>query len=161
MTLPPKAKPKFEAFMNIYEELGTAFQASKISLLIEISATWAKSFEQIRAMLKEEKPRATRSAIAAGMEQGLRDLPNILATLPEQERRNALNTYRRIMQSSLPNFFESELKKREQIIARGKIKNDREWYLLRDRVDEIEGNASQTSELVVLYKLLDSYEAPT
>lgn len=112
-------------------------------------------------MLKEEKPRATRSAIAAGMEQGLRDLPNILATLPEQERRNALNTYRRIMQSSLPNFFESELKKREQIITRGKIKNDREWYLLRDRVDEIEGNASQTSELVVLYKLLDSYEAPT
>lgn len=161
MTLAPKAKPKLEVFMNLYEELGTAFQASRIPLLIEISANWAKSFEQIHAMLKEEKPRATRSAIAAGMEQGLRDLPNILDSLSEQERRKVLNTYRRIVQSNLPNFFESELKKREQIIARGKIKNDREWYLLRARVDEIEADVSQTSELVVLYKLLDSYEAPT
>ena len=43
-------------------------------------------------------------------------------------------------------------------MARGKIKSENEFYLIRNRVDEIEGEASFKIELSVLYKLIDDYE---
>ena len=104
-------------------------------------------------MLSEAKPGVNRSALVAGLEQGLRETPLVLASLPEMERNSALKTFRRVVQSNIPSFFEKEREAREKVIARGKLKNENEWYLLRHRVDELEGNAAQVTELAELYKL--------
>lgn len=153
-----KPSQKFEKLADVYAQLGAEFRFSGHAQLMELADAWAKSLSQMRAMIGEAKRGVNRSALAAGLEQGLRETPLVLASLPEIERNSALKAFRRIVQTNVPNFFQEEREAREKVIVRGKIKNEREWYLLRHRVDEIEGDASQTSELAELYKLLDAYE---
>jgi hypothetical protein len=155
---PLKPSQKFEKFADVYAQLSAEFQSSGHAKLMELADVWAKSLSQMRAILNDVKPSVNRSALTAGLEQGLRETPLILSSLPEIERNSALKIFRRIVQTNVPNFFAEEREAREKVIARGKIKNEREWYLLRHRVDEIEGDASQASELAELYKLLGTYE---
>lgn len=112
-------------------------------------------------MLHESNPPVKRSALVAGLEQGLRETPLMLSTLPEAQRRSALKTFRRVVESNAPGFFEKDREALGKIVARGKIKNESEWYLIRHRVDEIEGDASQALELSQLYSLMDAYESAT
>ncbi|MFK3866282.1 MULTISPECIES: hypothetical protein [Pseudoalteromonas] len=44
-------------------------------------------------------------------------------------------------------------------MAKGKIKNENEWHLVRHRVDEIEGQSNNDAELEVLNELLGQLEA--
>lgn len=109
-------------------------------------------------MLIKNKPLVKRSAFVAGLEQGLREIPSLLSELPEVERRLALKTLSRVVESMVPGFFEKNRETLGKIVARGKIKNEDEWYLIRHCVDEIEGDSSQLLRLAELYKLIDNYE---
>jgi len=112
----------------------------------------------MHSMLIANKPPVKRSALVAGLEQGLREIPLLLSDLPEVERRLALKTFRRVVESNTAGFFKRDQEALDKIVARGKIKNEGEWYLIRHRVDEIEGNSPQSPQLTALYKLIVAYE---
>ena len=149
---------RFEKLAEAYAQLGLEFRDIGNVKLVELVDTWDKSLFQMRSMLIVNKPPVKRSALVAGLEQGLREIPSLLSELPEVERCLALKTFRRVVESNAPGFFERDREALDKIVARGKIKNEGEWYLIRHRVDEIEGDSSQSSQLAVLYKLIDTYE---
>ena len=158
MISPSRPSTRFEKLAEVYAQLGAEFRNLGNATLVGIADAWAKSLSQMHSMLRENNPPIKRSALIAGLEQGLRETPLMLSTLPEAQRRLALKTFRRVVESNAPGFFEREREAIDKIIAREKIKNEREWYLIRHRVDEIEGDASRVSELAALCKLIDAYE---
>jgi len=97
--------------------------------------------------------------MVAGLEQGLRETPYLLAVLADHDRRYAVGVFRRIVESCLDGFFEREIETLKKVTSRARIATRREWDVVRHRVDEIEGNASYVSELALLYSMLDAYES--
>ena len=158
MTSTPRPKQKFEVLADIYTQLGTEFRSLGIPKLIAIADSWTKVLSKMQE-LRISKAQVKTSALVAGLEQGLRETPLVLSSLPEAERNLALKRFRQVISLHAPSFFEKEREKVEKIVARGKIKNETEWHLVRHRVDEIEGEVSQTPELLQLYTLLDTYES--
>lgn len=158
MITPSRPGTRFEKLVEVYAQLGEAFRTLGNRKLVELADTWEQSLFQMHSMLIANNPPVRRSALVVGLEQGLREIPLLLSELPEVERRLALTTFRHVVESSFHGFFEKDRATRDKIIARGKIKNEGEWYLIRHRVDEIERYPSQSAELAVLYKLMDAYE---
>jgi hypothetical protein len=154
----PRPKQKFEVLTDIYSLLGAEFRSLGIPKLVAIADSWEKALSQMQ-QLRTTKAQVKTSTLVAGLEQGLRETPLVLSSLPEAERHLALKTFRHVVSLHSPSFFEKEREKVEQIVARGKIKNETEWHLIRHRVDEIENEVPQTTELLQLYTLLDAYES--
>jgi hypothetical protein len=65
--------------------------------------------------------------------------------------------YRSAVTSHLPDFFAKDVEKFEKIRARGKIRTEAEFYLVRHHIDEAEG-ARDHALLRELYGLVDAYE---
>lgn len=125
---------------------------------MELADTWNNALEKMHSILGEKNPPVTRSAMIGGMEQGLRETPVFFSTLPEAQRRVALQVFYRVVETHVPGLFKRDQDALKKIYVRGRIKNEIEWYLLRHRVDEIEGESSHASELERLYTLLGEYE---
>ncbi|MEM4990008.1 hypothetical protein V8G57_21650 [Collimonas sp. H4R21] len=151
-----KSKTKLDAIVDTYEELAAEYRVLGDQKLIDLFDSFIPFIQTAKA-----DPQVKRSAIAAGCEQGLRETPQFLTNfkLPEDIQSTALKIFYRVVETHMPAFFEKERQKREQIIRRGKIKGEREWYLLRNRVDEIEGDVAHEVELLELYRMLDDYES--
>lgn len=125
---------------------------------MELADTWDNALEKMHSILREKNPPVTRSAMTGGMEQGLRETPAFFFALPEAQRRVALQVFCRVVETHVPGFFKRDQDALKRVYMRGRIKNENEWYLLRHRVDEIEGELSHASELERLYTLLGEYE---
>jgi hypothetical protein len=57
-----------------------------------------------------------------------------------------------------PEFFLKDAARLEKIKARGAIRGENEFYLVRHHVDLLEGEPSREQELRLLYALLDRFE---
>lgn len=151
-----KPKTKLDSIIDTYEELASEYRVLGDQKLIDLFDSFIPFIQTVKA-----NPEVKRSAIVAGCEQGLREAPLFLTNLklPEDTQGTAFKIFYRVVEIHLPAFFDKERQKREEIVSRGKIKAEREWYLLRNRVDEIEGDVAHELELLTLYKLLDDYES--
>ena len=151
-----KPKTKLDRLVKAYVELGNEFRDLDNPVLEKLAAP----FLSVTNWLDEVNAKAKRSALVGGLEQGLREVPTILTSsnLPVDVQRLAFKAYYHVVEKNIDGFFIKDLEKREKIVARGKIKSENEFYLIRNRVDEIEGEASFKIELSVLYKLIDDYE---
>lgn len=158
MTQPPKKQTKFTQLVGAYGHLGFELRTLGIVSLAELADTWDEALKQMHAMLSEKNPPYTRSVMVGGLEQGLREAPVFFSSLPEAQRHAALKMYRRAIEARVPDFFKRDQDVLRKVLARGRVKNENEWYLLRHRVDEIEGELSHASELEKLYTLLGDYE---
>ena len=150
---------RLENLTTVYKQLGEEFKKTGNAKLLAIAESWGASFSQLHTEIGKNNLPAKPTALVAGLEQGLRETPSLLSGLPEEQHRLAIKVFQRVIESNLPGFFEKELETLEKIIARGKIKSEKEWYLVRQRVDEIEGDDSRTSELMQLYTMTDAYES--
>jgi len=149
---------EFDQLYAAYTQLINEFRSLKHPKLDELANSLEKSFTQIDEWLAQPTPPVTRSALVTGMEQGLRETPQILADFPAELRELALKAYWKIVEHYVPDFVEKDRELIEKVKERGKIRNEREWYLLRHRVDELEGREGHNSELDALYELLGEYE---
>lgn len=154
----PKKNTKFTQLVNAYGQLGFELRTLGSASLTELADTWDEALKQMHAMLGEKSPPYTRSVMVGGLEQGLRDTPAFFSSLPEVQRHAALTIYRRVIEAHVPDFFKRDQDVLLKVLARGRVKNENEWYLLRHRVDEIEGEPSHALELERLYTLLGDYE---
>lgn len=73
------------------------------------------------------------------------------------EKDEALNKSREVFYREFPEFFAKLVSKREKIIARGKIRSEDEYYLIRDHIDDIEGAPESAELLGKLYRLVDDF----
>ncbi len=121
----------------------------------------AKLFGQCGPGLWEEvikkDPTVTRSQIAAGLEQGLRELSMIVAGQPDEIRPAVVSAYREALEAEYPDFLEKDRQRLARVLERGRIKSESEYYLVQYRLDEIEGSGKHEDELQLLYRLMDNY----
>jgi hypothetical protein len=101
---------------------------------------------------------APRSAFASGMEQGLRETPMLLQSMHEEARKFAVQALAAATSSHYPGFLEKDAERLAKIKARGSIRGENEFYLVRHHVDLLEDEPSQKKELQLLYELVGKFE---
>jgi hypothetical protein len=102
---------------------------------------------------------APRSAFAAGMEQGLRETPMSLESMRPEVRKRAAEALAEAITEHYPEFLAKDVARLEKIKARGAIRGESEFYLVRHRIDLLEGEVGAEVELQKCYKLIDQFEA--
>lgn len=102
---------------------------------------------------------APRSAFAAGMEQGLRETPMLLQSMPPEARKIAVQALASATSAHVPDLLAKDNERLAKIIERGSIRGEREFHLVRHHIDLLEGEPSQAEELKTLYALADNFES--
>ena len=102
---------------------------------------------------------APRSAFAAGMEQGLRETPMLLRSMRPEARKVSADALAAAITAHYPGFLAKDAARLEKIKARGFIRSENEFYLVRHHVDVLEGELGREAELARLYELVGRFEA--
>ena len=100
-----------------------------------------------------------RSALASGMEQGLRETPMLLQSMSAEARKSAAQALAEATSSHYPDFPAKDAERLAKIKARGNIRSESEFHLIRYQVDLLEGEPSQQQEVRLLYELVGKFEA--
>jgi hypothetical protein len=90
---------------------------------------------------------APRSALAAGMEQGLRETPMLLQSMRSEARKYAVQALAAAISAHYPAFLLKDAERLAKIKARGSIRGENEFYLVRHQVDLLEGEPSRKEDL--------------
>lgn len=102
---------------------------------------------------------APRSALAAGLEQGLREMPTLLKSIHPEARKRAIEALSAAIVARYPDFLAKDAERLARIRARGAIRSENEYYLVRHHVDLLELRPQQEEDLRLLYELIDRFEA--
>ena len=150
---------KLQALINTYEDLSNKFREIDEPTLNLFSKGWSISLTQIDKVLSDSDNKVTLSQLSAGFEQGLRETALMLAELPTEVRTLAIREFNQVVALHIPNFFEKTKKQLEKVVSKGVIKTEQQWYLVRTRMDEIEGKNGCDAEFEYLDKLLMDFES--
>jgi len=119
----------------------------------------AKQSNAVRAATERtlgKEPGATKSQFAAGLEQGLRDTPDFIALISPEWRAQVAKSLNHAIQTAYPEFLAKDAERVNKIRARGKIRTESEYFLIRHKIDVLEG-IGDTDLLTELYALVDSF----
>ena len=125
------------------------------------SSAFAEFLEKNLNAIKPGAPvheKARKSEIASGQLQFLQEVLHP-ANRRDDETDDALQKSRVIFAREFPDFFAKLNARRDKIIERGKIRNEDEYYLIRDFLDEVEGDPDQQQLLDRLYRMVDEFGA--
>jgi hypothetical protein len=92
-----------------------------------------------------------------GMRIAVRDLVDLLTTLPPARRREVVRAVEKATGGAFPGLEQSDAKAAAEILRRGRIRNDREYYLLRSHLDRLEASPAGVSEGAAALRLLETY----
>lgn len=146
---------KLSKLVAIYDALHSVLTTVEGERALQLRENWEKA-RPTYAVPTGEFP---RSALAAGMEQGLREEPMLLRALPAEARVRAAKALAAAIETHYPEFEEKEHVRLEKIKARGRIRGDNEFCLARHQVGLLEGNEQRTNELREWYALVDEFQA--
>ncbi|WP_286261996.1 hypothetical protein [Thalassotalea atypica] len=93
---------KFDVLIKVYGELIIEFQSIEGDLISQLVASWETSLKQIDDFINTQKVK--KSQIVSGLEQGLREIPDILSDLPSPIKEEALKKFNSVVVVSIPNF---------------------------------------------------------
>jgi len=111
------------------------------------------------AEVRSRNPKPTSSQIATGLEKGLREMPDLIGGVDIQWRGAVSKALHDAVMLEYPEFLRLEAARLEKVMARGKIRTEAEFYLVRHRIDVLEGEPELAEELKSLYALVEAYEA--
>jgi len=111
------------------------------------------------AEVRSRDPKPTSSQIATGLEQGLREMPDLIGGVDIQWRGAVSKALHDAITAEYPEFLRLEAARLEKVMARGKIRTEAEFYLVRHRIDVLEGEPELSEQLRNLYALVEAFEA--
>lgn len=111
------------------------------------------------AEARPQGAKPTNSQIVSGLEQGLRDMPNLIGEVDSQWRGAVSKALHDAVATEYPEFLQVETARLEKIMTRGKIRNEAEFNLVRHRIAVLESEPELTEELRRLYALAGTFEA--
>lgn len=150
-----RAQTRYDKLVAVYEDLAAAISEVHDPLIVSFFSSW-KSMRKAYEQALESG--ISKSQIASGMEQGLRELPMVFGGVDGDQRAQLLNSLHKAVVTNFPEFFKQDASLLASILKRSKIRNAREYYLVRHRIDELEGRAGNLDERELLYKLVDQFE---
>jgi hypothetical protein len=107
--------------------------------------------------VKAREPRPTPSQVAAGLEQGLQEMPSLFDEVDVQWRWAVSRALHEALATECPEFTAHEAQRMQQTIRRGRIQTDAEFHQVRHRIDVLEGEPELGDELKHLYALVEAY----
>jgi len=150
-----KRRTKYDRVLTVLEELVPIWRDNA-------HATSPLFADRLSEMLVSIGPgsdvlkKARKSEIAAGQLQFLGELLHP-SNRHNNEKDDALNKSREIFGREFPEYFAKIVASREKVIERGKIRSEDEYYLIRDYIDDLEGQPEPPELLKTLYMLVDSF----
>ncbi|WP_175851200.1 hypothetical protein [Burkholderia cepacia] len=100
------------------------------------------------------------SELLTGIRQGLREMPQLqfLRDAPAEVRGKFLADFTQAVNSELPGFFDKEGEKARKIIARGKIRNPDEFYLIEFFFEQLHDANPDGEDSAALRRIMDDFE---
>ncbi len=83
----------------------------------------------------------------------------LLGSMRPEVRKLAADALAAAIKTHFPEFLAKDAARLEKIKARGSIRGESEFYLVRHHIDILEGEAGPDAELRRLYELVDRFEA--
>lgn len=149
---------KYDKLFAVFEALTKQLQLIPDEKLQVYVGFLIQMPEQLNQILASNKG-VTKSKLATGLEQALREAPETFSNLNPTVRLSALKALNASIQKEFPEFSEKSKGKIEKILNRGRIRNEAEYFLIRSEVDSLEGFDNQHKLLMQYYDLIDKFEA--
>lgn len=149
-------RSKYDQLCAVFELFHSELGKLPDDLAVRLCKNWHEAKRFYADALASRK--ATRSKLASGLEQGLREMPQILSTLPAISRQAALKALAGALQVEYPGFLQQDQERLAKIRGRKVIRSESEYYLVRHNIDLLEGS-NTSAELAELYALVDHYRA--
>jgi hypothetical protein len=151
-------RTKSEKLLAVYARLAEAI--SKISdPRVQDLYRVAAGAQEFIAQARLRDPKATNSQIAAGLEQGLREMSGSIGDIGIMWRAEFSRALHQAVTIEYPEFLALDAQRLAKVMERGRIKTESEFYLVRHRIDIAEGEPEFAEELEKLYALVGAYEA--
>ncbi|WP_158965868.1 hypothetical protein [Paraglaciecola sp. L3A3] len=152
-------RTKYDINRSIYESLISKLNDTSDPQVKRLIGSWTVSLRQMDSWLSDPKTKIKKSALATGLEQGLMDAYLMLIQINNEESTEAC----RIFLSVCENIDEAFILKRNnrisKILSRGKIRNEQDYYLIRNKIDELSLlSPSSHSEIASYDQLLYEFE---
>ena len=149
---------KTDRLLAAYEHFGAAIAGVPDKRAQDLSRTSASAREFV-ADVRARNPKTTSSQVGAGLEQGLRETPQLIQEIAPEWRALVSRAFHDALTQEYPAFIVLEDERLKKVLARGKIRTEAEFYRVRHEIDVLEGEPSQRTELVNLYALVDAFES--
>ena len=149
---------KLDKLLAAYERFGAAIANVPDEQARSLCRTSAGVREFV-ADASARHPEPTASQLSAGLEQGLRETPELIQGVAAEWRGAVSRAFHEALSQDYPAFMALEEERLNKVLARGKIRSEAEFYRVRHEIDVLEGEPSRNSKLVRLYELANAYEA--
>jgi hypothetical protein len=114
-----------------------------------------KSRDHFERLISEDIKRGRVSYLKSGLVEILRDLPH-MTSVPEQRRIFALVEQETGLR--MVDFIDRDSARLKAILARGRIRGEADYRLVRSHVDVLEGDPGQAAALEAAYRLIGEFE---
>ncbi|KQW45311.1 MULTISPECIES: hypothetical protein [unclassified Roseateles] len=149
---------KTERILAAYERFGVA--------IAEIPDRHAQTLHRVSSGAREFvagarslDPKSTTSQASAGLEQGLRETPELIQAIAPEWRSAVARAFYDALAHNYPEFLALESERLKRVLARAKIRSEAEYHRVRHEVDVVEGDPSRHGELNELYGLIDAFDS--
>ena len=149
------AKARLRSLVEVFDSFHRALEPEADPLAQKLCANWAS----VRGNYGEASSVGTPSQLSAGLEQGLRKLPAFFYSMGVTAKHVAVTALAGALREHFPSFLAEQEERLAKVMARGKIRGEREFYLVRSAIDQAEGQAHQTAQLATLYALVERFES--
>lgn len=109
------------------------------------------------AEIRSRGPKQTSSQVATGLEQGLREMPGLIGEVDSQWRGAVSKALHDAIMAEYPEFLRLEAARLEKVMARGKIRTEAEFYLVKHKIAVLEGEPDLPEQLRSLYALVEAF----
>jgi hypothetical protein len=114
-----------------------------------------ESRDHFERLISEDIRKGRVSYLKSGLVEMLRDLPHMIS-VPEQRRIFALVEQETGLR--MVDFIDRDSARLKAILARGRIRGEADYRLVRSHVDVLEGDPGQAAALEVAYRLIGEFE---
>jgi hypothetical protein len=152
---PPPAS-KYDRLMAVFEEFFETLSCIPIEKLGVLGTMWPGAKASYVARLARG---GSKSAIAAGLEQGARELPMLIGSLDLEYRAFAMQALSKALLSHYPDFASKNAQRLAAVLSKGIIRTESQFFLVHHRIDELEGVGGSEVQLAELYRLAENFEA--
>jgi hypothetical protein len=94
-----------------------------------------------------------------GTREAARDIRGLLDAVSPKQRQAVLTRVKAVTGVPLEGEYEKDKAAADRILARGKIRNEREYYLLRAYLEHLEGGIANEEHQSAVARLIGSYGA--
>ena len=142
---------KFDRLSAVFDDFHSQMSEETDELIIKLRVGWVGAKHDYEQMLSART--ATKSVIAQGLEQGIRELPLVFQSLPAEKRALANRALSFSVHRHAPDFPIKDQERLTKVFERGSIRTEAEYYLIRHQIDVLEGSPKDSLTLAKLYEL--------